>query len=139
MADISEYVKQSSVKTIATLIATFGLIVGSVLTVDTRYAKAEDSKIQEARLGEKITLQTIEIKQQTLDLRRQMLEDKIFELEVKKDSKKLSFVEEALISRYTRQLLETAKELASLTALRRQIEPRNFTPSTASAIESVNK
>ena len=87
-------------------------IVAALFTVDARYAHAADV--------EKDKVQTQRIIQQTsATLRKQMLEDKLFELDVKQASakdQKLAPAESAMKERYERQLREITaveRELAA--------------------------
>ncbi len=77
-------------------------LVGALFTVDARYAHAADV--------EKDKVQTQRVIQQTsVTLRKQMLEDKLFELDVKQASakdQKLVPAESAMKERYERQLRE---------------------------------
>jgi hypothetical protein len=97
---VRDYVKENPLKTVASIITTCGVIIGGVLTVDERYAHAVDvEKVQQQ------TARTIET--QIGGIRRQMLEDKLFELDTKREvNKGLSPVDEAQYKRYNRQLME---------------------------------
>lgn len=77
-------------------------IVGALFTIDSRYAHAADVEKDKQRI-EKIIVET------TTHLRRQMLEDKIWELDVKKEQSangRLGPYDAALRERYLRQLNE---------------------------------
>lgn len=77
-------------------------IVGALFTLDARYAHAADVDRDKART-ERIIIET------TTNLRRQMLEDKLWELDIKKEQSptgRLSPYESALRERYIRQLDE---------------------------------
>lgn len=77
-------------------------IVGALFTLDARYAHAADVEKDKART-EKIIIET------TANLRRQMLEDKLWELDIKKEQSptgRLSPYEAALRERYVRQINE---------------------------------
>ena len=74
-------------------------IVGALFTIDARYAHAADVQ----KTNNETQKQIIE---STNTLRRQMLEDKLFELGLKKaqDKKPLSAIDQALSDRYKQQL-----------------------------------
>jgi hypothetical protein len=75
-------------------------IVGALFALDARYAHAADVQRDKAE-----TQRFIE--ENTMSIRRQMLEDKIFELDLKKSQNKnqqLSPIDQALRDRYQRQL-----------------------------------
>jgi hypothetical protein len=79
-------------------------IVGALFTLDARYAHAaevEKDKVQTQRI----------IKETSQTLRKQMLEDKLFELDVKEAQArgKLDPVEAALKERYKRQIEEITR------------------------------
>lgn len=89
-------------------------IVGALFTLDARYAHAADvekDKIQTERI----------IRETSTNLRRQMLEDKLFELDAEQASAKdgkLSPVKQAMKERFERQLrdisaTERAERVAS--------------------------
>lgn len=80
-------------------------LVGALFMVDGRYAHAEDV------LHDKIDTQHM-VKDSAMSLRKQMVEDKLFELDIRKSqskNQKLTPIEEALRERYQRQLDEIIK------------------------------
>lgn len=79
-------------------------IVGALFTLDARYAHAADVERDKAQT-EKI------IRETSLTLRQQMLEDKLFELDVKGAQSRgnLSPLDVALRERYKRQIDEISK------------------------------
>lgn len=77
-------------------------LVVALFTIDARYAHADDVK------KEQVQIQLV-VQQTTSNLRKQLLEDKVFELDMKKSQQRLNAVEEALRERYTRQLREISK------------------------------
>lgn len=80
-------------------------VVTALFTIDSRYAHAADVE------KDKIQTQRI-IQETTSNLRRQMLEDKIFELDLKKAQTKeqrLSPIDQALRDRYQQQIQELNK------------------------------
>lgn len=77
-------------------------LVGALFTLDARYAHAADVE------KDKVQTQKI-IQDTTTGLRKQMLEDKLFELDIKKSQtrdNKLPSIDEALRNRYQQQLNE---------------------------------
>ena len=85
-------------------------LVAALFTLDARYAHAAD--VEKANVAIRQVVQ-----ETTSNLRRQMLEDKLFELDVKKaqdKNQRLSPIDEALRARYQRQLDEqSAKKQAT--------------------------
>ncbi|HEY6436756.1 MAG TPA: hypothetical protein VIY47_09200 [Ignavibacteriaceae bacterium] len=82
-------------------------LVAALFTLDSRYAHA-------AEVAKNYQQMQQAVQQTSITLRKQMLEDKIFELDIKKNQSdgKLSPVEAALLARYKRQLkdLENAEK-----------------------------
>lgn len=93
----------SKVKGLLTLLA----LVSAIFAIDYRYAKAQDVKDKQAQIQQIVQDAVINIHKQNLEaisgIRKQTLEDKIFEIDVKP---KLSSVDQALKERYKRQLRE---------------------------------
>ena len=100
--NITELLKNNAWKITLGSSGTIITLVGALFTVDARYAHAADVAAEKA--------QTHRIIQETTQtLRRQMLEDKLFELDIKKAQsrdQKLSPIDQALRDRYQRQLEE---------------------------------
>jgi hypothetical protein len=77
-------------------------LVAALFTLDARYAHAADVAKDKQQIQEVV-------KETTINLRKQMIEDKLFELDVKQaqsPSQRLSPIDAALASRYKRQLDE---------------------------------
>lgn len=94
--------KENTIKIGLSTIATIVALIGAVFTLDARYAHAEDVE------RDKIETQKI-IRQTTTILRKQMIEDKLFELDIKQQQdtdRRLSPIDTALQQRYKRQLDE---------------------------------
>ncbi|HEY6436104.1 MAG TPA: hypothetical protein VIY47_05915, partial [Ignavibacteriaceae bacterium] len=74
-------------------------VVATLFTIDSRYAHAADVEKNYQQVQRTV-------QETSITLRKQMLEDKIFELDVKRGQQdgKLSPVESALLERYKRQL-----------------------------------
>ena len=96
---ISAMTKSVKENPIKSSLGTLGLIipvVGALFLVDARYAHAADVEKSNQQLQQYI-------QESTTNLRRQMLEDKLFELDMKKaqlPKQQLSPVDEALRNRY---------------------------------------
>jgi len=78
-------------------------IVTALFAVDARYAHAADVEKNKAETH-------IIIRETTANLRKQMLEDKLFEIDVKEAQTKLSPVEMAMKERYKRQIKEITRD-----------------------------
>lgn len=114
MPNIKEITESISLRQVVILLATLGTIIGSVLTVDTRYAHSDDLKSAQTLYAQGVETQRKEIAAQTQILRKQLLEDKVFELDLRRESdpsRRLSPVEEAQYKRYTRQIEEIARNV----------------------------
>lgn len=113
----AEFVKNHTTSIITSVITTLGLILGAAVAVDNRYAHAETVKKSEADTAEVIKQQTLEIRRQSLMLRRSMVEDRLFELDTKREvaGSVLPTLEEAQYKRYARQMQEIDIVMTSLT------------------------
>jgi len=81
-------------------------LVATLFTLDARYAHAADVE------KDKKQIQQV-VRETTTGLRKQMLEDKLFELDVKREqstNQRLSPIDAALAARYKRQLDEIAQK-----------------------------
>lgn len=92
----------------ATLAATVSALalVGALFTFDARYVHAEENKKEVAITHQKIAQTQTIITQTTNNLRKAMIEDKVFEIDVKVAQKKATPTDTALKERYLRQLEE---------------------------------
>ncbi len=90
-------VKENPLKAIAASLAAAGTIIGAILTVDARYAHAAD--IQKESMSQQKQITKIEADR---------LEDKVFELDMKKADKPKEWtqVDEAMLQRYKRRSLD---------------------------------
>lgn len=95
----------SSVVGIITLV---GAILGSFIAIDSRYASAKDFEEYQENTSRQLEKYQRESINNTLELRKQSLEDKIFELEIRKNP---SQVDRALLNRYKEQLKETLENM----------------------------
>lgn len=99
---ITETIKNNHWKIAFGSISTIIAVVGALFTIDARYAHAAD--VEKERIKTERT-----IIETTAMLRKQMIEDKLWELDAKKEASgngKLSPYESALRERYIRQLNE---------------------------------
>ena len=108
LVTLTQSVKENPIKT---FLGTIGLIipvVGALFFIDSRYAHAADVEKSNSLLQQSI-------EQSTTNLRRQMLEDRIFELDMKKAQmphQQLSPIDQAIRNRYQQQIDDlTAKRL----------------------------
>jgi hypothetical protein len=98
---ILEAIKNNPLAILGSLVSIVA-IVSALFTVDSRYAhsaEVQKDKVQTQQL----------IKETSKEMRKQSLEDKLFELDVKKEqapNQRLSPVDSALRERYQRQLNE---------------------------------
>jgi len=104
----------TSIKDHISLLLTVIALVTAMFTFDARYVHAETNKKEIASLNAKLD-QSIQLTQQTIQrssstLRRQILEDKVFEIEAKQAQKTATPVDAALKARYLRQIQESVNE-----------------------------
>ena len=94
-------VKEHPLKTIAALVAACSVIIGALFTVDARYAHAGDFQVLQQQL-----------KQQWQDNKKEIIEDRVFELELRKASnaKAWTSIDEAMLVRYKRKLEDIGKK-----------------------------
>lgn len=99
---IKDLIKNNMGSIAAASIGSIITIVSTLFTLDARYAHADDVD------RDKIEIRKI-IKDTSYSSRRQMLEDKIFELDLRREqsyTRRLSPVDSALRDRYERQISE---------------------------------
>ena len=85
---------------VATTIAT---IIGAFLMVDGRYAHSDElSKLKEEQ-QQVIRQNRVDLQQSSLHIRKQLIEDKVFELELIPDTKRSQY-DAARLSKYKRDL-----------------------------------
>lgn len=106
-----------SVALLASALSTVTAIIGTAFFIDARYAHADGVTRSEADVRRLIYIQSHAMQQQTQILRRSIVEDRVFELDAKRDpkSRNLSTVEEAQYRRYSRQLDELNRSLPATT------------------------
>lgn len=103
-----------SIVTIASGITAIGVIIGAVLTVDSRYVHAEDFTRMHEAAQEQLQLIQQQQKVNIDQLRKQGIEDRLFELRLK--SKKTS-TDWALIRRYEDQLAEVIARINKIVTI----------------------
>ena len=92
------------IKSYIGLILTVITLVGALFAFDARYAHAEDTK-------KEISQTQVLVERSTNNLRRSLIEDKGFEIEVKQaQAKKPDPIDAAIKARYLRQLSEIPKD-----------------------------
>ena len=101
---IKAAVEENPVKSVASVVAAAGVIVAAVFGVDERYAHAVDVQEYKASTVVEIRSQTQQMQVQTQVLRQQMIEDRLFELDMRAGQGQLTPVESAQQQRYLRQL-----------------------------------
>jgi C4-dicarboxylate-specific signal transduction histidine kinase len=100
MPNLTQTVKENPIKS---LLGTLGLlipVVGAMFLLDARYAHAADVEKANNQLQQSI-------EQSSANLRRQMLEDRLFEIDMKKaqmPKQQLSPIDQAIRDRYNQQL-----------------------------------
>jgi hypothetical protein len=107
---VMQTIKDNPWKTLLGSSGTIITLVGALFTLDARYAHAADVE------RDKKQIQQV-VKETTMTLRQQMLEDKLFELDAKKAesaTQRLSPVDAALAARYKRQLEEINRAKANM-------------------------
>lgn len=106
---VMQTIKENPWKVLLGSSGTIITLVGALFTLDARYAHAADVE------KDKKQIQQV-VKETTMTLRQQMLEDKLFELDARKaesPTQRLSPVDAALAARYKRQLDEIARVRAN--------------------------
>lgn len=98
-----------TVKVVLSSVSIIGAIIGAFLTVDSRYVLASDFEKYQKQSDATLTRQIQEVHTQGLLLRKQLVEDRLFELDTKRDQGNLNAVEEAQYKRYQRQQEEIEK------------------------------
>jgi hypothetical protein len=78
-------VKETVVKTLIAAGSALVGIVGTVATIDARYAHAADVTNYQQSVATEIKAQGIRMQKQTLEIRKQLLEDRVFELDFKRE------------------------------------------------------
>ena len=104
MPPVKDFLKENPLKVAAGTVSALMVLIGAVLSFDARYAHALDVQQYQKQVSADITIQTA-------SLRKQLLEDKLFELDAKKGQRRLDPVEAATYERYQRQLQEVTSQI----------------------------
>lgn len=114
MADDEEDVVTSklSLKALAGVVSAVGVLVGAVITVESRYVHSEEYLVAQSTLGLKLDASTY-------DQRKWLLNDRITSIEAKPESARTDY-DRAQLLRYQRELEETDKRLRELEKEMRQ-------------------
>ena len=107
---------RSNVVLFISTILTIGSLIGAFIAVDSRYALAEDFRNYKSDTQTQLKNYQQDNQFGVLEIRRQSLEDKIFELSARKGTRSYTSVDEALLIRYTEQL-------ANVNARQQQLAP----------------
>src|SRR5271165_145543 len=100
LQQLTQTVKENPIKS---FLGTAGLlipVIGTMFLLDARYAHAEDVNKAIANIQQSV-------EQSNVNLRRQMLEDRIFEMDMKKaqmPKQRLNPIDQAIRDRYNQQL-----------------------------------
>jgi hypothetical protein len=94
-------IKQISVATLASVVSSVSVILGSAFYIDARYVHAEDIPQYEQKYANQIKQVIHENRINSLTLRKQLIEDKLFEYESKRNR---NSYDNAMINRYNREI-----------------------------------
>lgn len=100
-----------TVKILLGSVSIVGTILGAFLTVDSRYVLASEFEKYQRQSDATLARQIREVQVQGILLRKQLVDDRLFELDMKRDQGKLNPVEEAQYRRYQRQQEELEKSM----------------------------
>lgn len=96
-----EQIKENPVKSVISLLTLVSMLIGGVLTVDSRYAKAADLENQQRVIENTAKQSKIDFNYSIDQLRKQTIEDKIFEIELIPESKRTD-VDKARLEKFKR-------------------------------------
>ena len=96
-------IKEKPIAFAISSITLISMVIGGILTIDTRYAKAADIEAQQKVIESTAKQNKIEFNYSIDQLRKQMIEDKIFELDLIGD-KKRSQADNARLEKFKRDL-----------------------------------
>jgi hypothetical protein len=110
ISKINERVKENPLTALSGTVGTLAVIVGAVLAVDARYVKA--GEIQEFKVEHTRSISQLGIDTQTQInmLRKQQLEDKVFELQLIPPQRR-SDVDRARLDKYQRDLEDITRQI----------------------------
>lgn len=99
---IPESIRNNPIKTLLSIVALISGIVTSVITVDSRYVHADELDDFKIEMNQKFEKTDKSIS----NIRRQQLQDKIFELNFLDQSGQARPIDKALLDRYRNELQE---------------------------------
>lgn len=99
-----EQIKENPVKSVISLITLISMLVGGVLSVDSRYAKAADLQNQQQSIEHAVKQNKIEFNYSIDQLRKQSVEDKIFEIELIPENKRTQ-ADKARLEKFKRETI----------------------------------
>lgn len=94
---ITDKVKENPIKSALSIFTLVSALFGGVLAIDSRYAKAEDIGVQQQAIKENARETKFAIDQ----LRKQSIEDKIFEIELIPENRR-THIDKARLEKYKR-------------------------------------
>jgi hypothetical protein len=108
------FIKDNLLKVLSGILSLIITIVGTAIAIDERYAHAGELEEVRKQAADSINRQQTEMNRSILILRKQNIDDKLFELDVKKSqskSQQLGPMDDALYQRYNRQAAEIERQL----------------------------
>ena len=93
---LAPLLRENPIKSTISILTLVSMLVGGVISVDSRYAKAAEVEMQQQSIVK-------ETKYAIDQLRKQSLEDKIFELELTPEDKRTQ-INKALLEKYKRDM-----------------------------------
>lgn len=100
-AIVPDIVKENPMKSLAAFISSVAVVLSAVFTVDTRYAHAKEVEVVKK-----------DAKSQMLELQRSHLDDKVFELEIRKSTRPKDWTrtDQLMLDRYKDKLESVEKQ-----------------------------
>jgi len=103
-----QLLKENPVKSSISILTLVSMLVGAVITVDSRYVKADDLTSLKVYNEKLVVQQGEQIQSNVNSLRKQMLEEKLYDLE-SVHPKRRSSADNARIEKYKRDLRDLRK------------------------------
>ena len=97
-----DLIKSNPLKSLATVVGFCSTLIGAFIAVDSRYAHADE-----------VNKQQTEVRELLNTMRKSQIEDKLFELDLRKSQTRnntLSPIDQALRDRYARQLQDLQQQ-----------------------------
>lgn len=117
---VNQILHEPTIQWVAGLVTAIATILGAAFFVDSRYAHAQELVQFKSEVAQELHRGSIEMRLQTQELRRQTIEDKLFELD-SKDADKLTSTEKAIRQRYRRQLTDINQTINQLEDAKRRV------------------